>query len=316
MAREAIGIDVGGTKTAAVRISADGKVLDDWRAPTPAKDPGATLETIVEAAGHMLTSDVSAIGVSAAGLVDSDEGSVLYAPNLAWQNQPLAGRVQEAFGLPVAVENDATSGAWAEYVLGAGRGYRDMLFAAVGTGLGGGIVLGGVLMRGSHGLAGEIGHFVVDPDGEICACGVRGCLETVTSGTAISKAGRRATRNHPHSKLRELAKGDPDAVTGPMVSDAAREGDPCARGILVEAGHRLGQGLAGFVNVLDPEVVVIGGGVAESAGDLLMDPVRAAFIRTVEGFGQRPEIPIVLAQLGNDAGAIGAAMIALEGSAA
>jgi glucokinase len=186
-----------------------------------------------------------------------------------------------------------------------------MLMVSVGTGIGGGIVLDGMLYRGANGFAAEIGHIVVEPGGPRCGCGNDGCWEQVASGAAIMREGAAAVGRHPHSALTELAGGDPDGVTGEMVAMAAQRGDAVSRGIFVEVGHRLGVGIAGLVNVFDPDLVVVGGGASE-AGELLLAPARNAFERSVEAPGHRPEVPIVQAALGNDAGAIGAAALAFE----
>jgi glucokinase len=310
-ARRAIGLDVGGTKTAALRITADGTVEARTVLPTPASDQVATLATLDAAVSEVLVEGVSAIGVGAAGLVDVRAGVLLSSPNLAWRDVPLLDRLAGTFGLPVTVDNDATAAAWAESRLGASRGSRDSLFVGVGTGIGGGIVMDGRLLRGAHGFAGEIGHVIVDPAGPLCGCGNRGCWEQVASGLAISRSGRRAVSEHPTSSIARLAEGDAVGATGEVVARAAQEGDEIAIAILAEVGRRLGEGVAGLVNVLDPEVVVVGGGAAE-AGDLLLDPAREAYRAAVEGRDRRPAVPIVPAELGNDAGAIGAALLALE----
>lgn len=306
-----IGVDVGGTKTAALLVTADGNVEARTVLPTPAADQAATLATLEAAVDEVLVEGVSAIGVGAAGLVDVRTGVLLSSPNLAWRDVPLRDRIAGTFRLPVTVDNDATAAAWAEARLGASRGSRDSLFVGVGTGIGGGIVMGGRLLRGAHGFAGEIGHFIVDPTGPACGCGNRGCWEQVASGLAIARSGRRAVTEHPTSLIARLAEGYPERVTGELVAQAAREGDEVAIAILSEVGRRLGEGVAGLVNILDPEVVVVGGGAAAS-GDLLLDPAREAHRATVEGRDHRPAVPIVPAQLGNDAGAIGAALLALE----
>jgi glucokinase len=214
-------------------------------------------------------------------------------------------------GLPTVVENDNNAAAWGEHRFGAGRGRRHLLFVGVGTGIGGGIIIDGALLRGAHGFAAEIGHFVVQPDGERCGCGNRGCWETVASGTAISREAREAVTRHAHSRIAELAGGDPRRATGATVTQAANDGDPAARGILAEVGHRLGEGIGGLVNILDPELVIVGGGAAQ-AGDLLLEPARMAFRATVEAPDHRPTVPIVQAELGPDAGVIGAATLALD----
>ncbi len=186
-----------------------------------------------------------------------------------------------------------------------------MLLLTVGTGIGGGIVADGRLFRGAHGFAAEIGHIIVEPGGPVCGCGNRGCWEQVAAGRAIDRRGREAAREHPRSLLATLAGGEPEKVTGAVVTEAAKRGDDVARSILTEVGRRLGEGIAGLVNVLDPEVVVVGGGAID-AGDLLLEPARAAFVDAIEAPEHRPVVPILAAELGNDAGAVGAAALALE----
>jgi glucokinase len=308
---QAIGIDVGGTKTAAVRISPSGVVLAREILPTPADDMQATLATTVRAARAVLDPDVRAIGIGAAGLVEAGTGRLTFAPNLAWRNAPLVEYMWDAVGLPTVADNDNNVAAWGEYRLGAGRGRSLLLFVGVGTGIGGGIVMHGSLFRGAHGFAAEIGHIIVEPDGPVCGCGNHGCWEQVASGHAITRAGREAARQHPQSMIARRCDGDPARVTGRLVTECARAGDPVARGILAQVGRRLGEGIAGLVNVLDPDVVAVGGGAAE-AGDLLLAPARTAFTAAVEAAAHRPDVPIVAASLGADAGAVGAAMLALD----
>jgi glucokinase len=308
---EAIGIDVGGTKINALRIARDGEVLERKSVPTPADDEEATLLAMIDLAHAMLSDDVVAIGVGAAGMVDASDGILRFAPNLAWRDVPIATRMREATGLPCQVDNDGNVAAYGEYRFGAGRGYRNMLLVAVGTGIGGGIVIDGRLYRGAHGFAAEIGHVIVEPGGPLCGCGNRGCWEQVAAGRAIDRMGREAAKDHEHSLLRRLAGGDPEKVSGSVVTEAARRGDEPALRVMTEAGSRLGQGIAGLVNVLDPQIVVIGGG-AIVAGDLLLDPARAAFQDAVEAPEHRPPVPILAAQLGTDAGAVGAGALALE----
>jgi glucokinase len=308
---EAIGVDVGGTRTAALRVTAEGTIIDRVSSSTPAEDTAATLGAMVDSVRAMLTPEVAAIGIAAAGLVETGTEVLRFAPNIAWRDVNLVAMVEGETGLPVSADNDNTAAAWGELRCGAAQGCEHVLLVGVGTGIGGGIVIGGSLLRGKNGFAGEIGHIVVEPDGERCGCGNLGCWETVASGAAILREGRWAVEHGSHSILAEIASGDPARVTGEMVTEAARAGDPTARGILVEVGHRLGEGIAGLVNVLDPEIVVVGGG-ASAAGDLLLEPARASFRTTVEGFVHRPDVPIVVAELGNDAGGVGAALLALE----
>jgi glucokinase len=310
-APEAIGVDVGGTKIAVLRVAAEGDVVARATRRTPAEDEAATLAVLDEAVEEVRVDAVVAIGVGAAGLVDVARGTLLSSPNLSWRDVPLRERLRSSFGLPVTVDNDATAGAWGEYRLGASRSVPHSLFVGVGTGIGGGIVQDGRLVRGASGFAGEIGHVIVEPDGPPCGCGNRGCWEQVASGHAIARAGRAAIAARPDSAIAALAGGDPGAVTGAMVTEAALAGDETAVAILQEVGRRLGEGVAGLVNVLDPSIVVMGGGAA-MAGELLLGPLRAAYRATVEGVDVRPEVPIVPASLGNDAGAVGAALLALD----
>jgi glucokinase len=311
----AIGVDIGGTKTAALRVSGEGEVLDRSVHRTPANDQEATLETIQVAVAEVLVDGVEAIGVGAAGLVDVADGILLSSPNLSWRHVRLGEVLRARFELPVTVDNDATAAAWAESRIGASAGHEDSLFVGVGTGIGGGIIAGGRLVRGARGLAGEIGHVIVEPDGPPCGCGNRGCWEQVASGLAIARAGQRAVREDPDGDLGRIVGGEAAEVTGELVAESAKKGDAVSIAILAEVGRRLGEGIAGLVNVLDPEIVVVGGGVAE-VGDLLLDPARAAYDATVEGGDVRLEVPIAPATLENDAGAIGAAMLASEAARA
>lgn len=309
--REAVGIDVGGTKINAVRIAGDGRILDRANAATPAENQEATLATMIELARRIVSDDVLAMGVGAAGVVDAQSGVLHFAPNLAWRNLPIAQRMRAALGLPCQVDNDANVAAYGEYRFGAGRGYRHLLLVTVGTGIGGGIVSDGRLFRGAHGFAAEIGHIIVEPGGPECGCGNRGCWEQVAAGRAIDRLGREAARGPDGAALRELAGGDPERVTGKLVTEVARRGDTAGIRILTEVGRRLGEGIGGLVNVLDPQVVVVGGGAID-AGELLLEPARAAFVDAVEAPEYRPPVPILAARLGPDAGAVGAAALALE----
>ena len=298
MTRQAIGVDIGGTKAAAVRVESDGGVLARAVVDTPADDVPALLVAMREVAEAVLTPEVAAIGVGAAGLVEAGTGRVRYAPNIAWREVDLRKALQ-GLELPVLADNDCTTATAGEQLVGAGRDVDAFLYVGVGTGIGGGIVHGGAVMRGAHGFAGEIGHLIVEPGGLRCGCGNRGCWETVASGSALSRLGRERL--------------DP-TVDGPAIVAAARAGDATARSVLEEVGTRLGEGIAGLVNVLDPDLVIVGGGAAAGAGDLLLEPARAACVRAIEGQGHRPDVPLMPAALGADAAAIGAGLWALQGA--
>ena len=305
-----MGLDVGGTKAAGLLVAEDGEILARHVADTPADDVEATMTTLFDVVGTLRKEgDPVAVGIGAAGVVDFEAGVMRFAPNLAWRELPLRDRVSEHTGLPCILDNDANAACWGEYRFGAGRGYRHVLLITVGTGIGGGLVADGGLFRGAHGFAMELGHVVVEPDGPLCGCGNRGCLEQVASGRALDRLGRVAAGEHPDGLIARLA--GTDEVTGRHVTQAAEQGDDVAGRIIEEVGIRLGVGIAGFVNVVDPEVVVVGGGVAD-IGSPLLDPTRAAYRDAVLAPDQRPDVPIVAAALGNDAGAIGAAALALE----
>src|SRR5438128_8231316 len=306
----AVGVDVGGPKVAAPLTDDRGTVLDRKVVHSPAGAAEAWVDTVIALARELADRHrgVAAVGVGAAGLV-SREGVLRFAPNLAWREFPVRARVAAGVGLPVTVDNDANVAAWGEFRFGAGRGSTDLLLVTVGTGIGGGIVGGGSLYRGAHGFAAEIGHIIVEPGGPPCGCGNVGCWEQVASGRAIERLGRQAAAEHPESALGRTAGGDPSTIDGPAVTKAAHQGDPMSLRILERVGVRLGEGIAGLVNVLDPDVVVVGGGAA-AAGDLLLEPARRAFVDAVEAADHRPAVPILAAALGNDAGAIGAADLA------
>jgi glucokinase len=306
--RAAVGIDLGGSKIAGIRMDERGRVLARREAATPA-DADAIVDEVLGITAALVEGEAAAVGVGAAGMVEFDAGTLRFAPNLPLRDLPLRDLVQERSGLRCVVDNDANAAGWGEYRFGAGRGRDHVLLVTVGTGIGGAIVTGGRLYRGAHGFAAEIGHFIVEPDGPECGCGNSGCWEQVASGKALDRLASVEVDRDPEGEIAAAAGGR--EATGRDVSVAARTGDPAAVAIFEEVGRRLGEGIAGLVNVLDPELVVVGGGVAEE-GDLLLAPARRAFRDTVEAVKRRPEVPIVTAELGTDAGAIGAAALALE----
>jgi glucokinase len=305
-ARVAVGVDVGATKIAGALVDAAGQILRREGAPTP-DDLDEALAAIASVAARLNAPDAP-LGVGVPGLVDRD-GVMRSGANVRWRDARIAARLHEALGVPVTVDNDCTAGAMGEWRAGAAVGFDDVLYVGVGTGIGGGLIVGGHPYRGAHGFAGEIGHIVMEPDGQRCGCGNRGCWETLASGDAITRQGRAAVTRLAHSMLAEIA-GDPDAVTGEVVTEAAEAGDPAARGILAEVGTRLGEGIAALVNVLDPAVVVIGGGAVRAGGHLL-GPARTRFAALVEGDDRR-DLPIVAARLGAESAMVGAALLALE----
>ena len=306
------GIDIGGTKIAGAVVDAAGTVLEEARVVSPATDPEA-IETAVAVLVADLASrhPVTAVGVGAAGYVDANRTNVMFAPNIAWRDEPLGTELTRLTGLPVVVENDANAAAWGEFRHGAGRDVDDQLMVTIGTGVGGGVIVGGRLVRGAYGVAGEIGHLCLVPDGLQCGCGNRGCFEQYGSGSALVRATREAAAGSSllARDLLDRAGGDPLAITGPLITAAAQDGDRFAIEQLRTLGQWIGHGVASLTAVLDPAVIVIGGGVSE-AGDLLLEPIADSFARELTGRGFRPQAQIRRAALGNRAGVIGAADLA------
>lgn len=305
----ACGIDVGGTKIAGGVVDEHGTILEELRVESPATDVLA-----IEAAIETLVTElrtrhpIDAVGVGAAGYIDQARAVVLFAPNLAWRDLDLKADLEQALALPVVVENDANAAAWGEFQFGAGHDVDDLLLVTVGTGVGGGLVLDGSLYRGAFGVGAEIGHMRVVPDGILCGCGNRGCFEMYASGSALVREARMAARAGSllAADLLERAGGDAAAITGPLITEAAQAGDTFAVEQLASLGRWLGEGIASLTAVLDPAVVVVGGGVS-AADELLLGPTRAGFAAQLTGRGHRPTLEIRRARLGNRAGLIGAA---------
>jgi len=310
----AIGVDIGGTKTAIGLIEADGSVVRSIVAPTPSRDSEALFATVHAGIEQMMgDDDVTAVGVGVAGLVNESGNTVVFAPHLAWRGEDVAGRLQTLTGLPVEVDNDVAATAWAEFTFGAGQGADPLLVVTVGTGLGGGIVIDGHLMRGATGASGEVGHVPFVPHGHLCGCGAHGCWEQYASGSALTRAAREfvSSESSEAAALREACNGDIDQLVGSMVTDLAVAGDHASIRIIADVGHALGEGLAGVVAILDPARIVVGGGAAQ-AGDLLLDPARAALAARLVGAAYRVLPPIVEAACGEQAAMIGAAELARQ----
>lgn len=308
-----IGVDLGGTKIAAGAVDAVGRVLDRVRVATPAASQQQTVDAIVALAKRLAASrsDVEAVGIGAPGLVGADRSTVLFAPNVRLRDAPLGREVGRRTGLRTIVENDANAAAWAEARFGAGRGSAHVLLLALGTGLGAGVVADGALLRGAHGLGAEVGHMNMVPGGRPCGCGQRGCFERYASGSALAvEAAERISRDPPAgARVLELSGGGVSRVSGVAVTRAAREGDPLAVASLRAVGSFLGIGMADLTDLLDPEAIVIGGGLAQ-AGPMLLDPAREAFRAHVMAADYRSLPRIVTASLGQDAGVVGAADLA------
>ncbi|MDQ3627886.1 MAG: ROK family glucokinase [Actinomycetota bacterium] len=307
-----VGVDIGGTKIAAGVVDDEGHILQVVTEATPAMDPDALADAVATGVQRLRQDhDIEAVGIGAAGFVDADRSTVLFAPNIDWEDEPLGVHVSSRVQIPVVVENDANAAAWGEFRFGAGKDVDDLLLITVGTGIGGGMVSHGELFRGAHGVAFEVGHVRVVPAGMRCGCGRYGCWEQYASGTALV----REAQDRMHSELAEAASlaavvgSDPALVTGPMITEQARGGDPLCVDLLADVGRWLGEGIASLTAVLDPSVVAIGGGVA-AAGDLLLEPARAGFLHTLPAAAHRTHATLRLATLGNEAGLIGAADLA------
>jgi glucokinase len=311
-----VGVDIGGTKVAAGVVAENGRVLARKLADTPSrsKSPQAVEDTIVEVVLDLASEySIHAVGIGAAGFVDASRSSVLFAPHLSWRHEPLREAVRRRLDVPVVVENDANAAAWAEFRYGAGRGETHLVCVTLGTGIGGAIVEDGRVQRGRYGVAGEFGHMQVVPSGHRCECGNRGCWEQYASGNALVREARElATAGSPVVQgLLERADHEVSRITGPLVTDAAREGDPVAVELFDEVGRWLGVGLANLAAAFDPGAFVVGGGVSD-AGELLLAPAREAYRRQLPGRGFRPEARVLCAEMGNDAGLVGAADLARQ----
>jgi glucokinase len=315
------GVDIGGTKVLGVALDGE-TVVEEARVATPVGVPSsgaaravaeAVLQVVETMAGALGTGPGLRLGVGVPGMVDR-QGRLRHAPNLI---AATGGDFPALFAdlapeARVRVENDANFAALGEYQLGAGKGVDDVLMVTLGTGIGGGIIAGGRLLLGGAGFAGEIGHMVVDPSGPPCPCGRRGCWERYASGGGLGRLAREAAHAGTLPEVVALAGGDPENVRGEHVTASARAGDPGALAVMSELGWWVALGLTNLTAVIDPARIVLGGGLAE-AGELLLDPTRAAFAELIEGGASRPTIAIVGAALGERAGAIGAACAVRHG---
>lgn len=302
-----VGVDIGGTKIAAGLVDASGQLLRQLRRPTPAGDRAKLQREVAELVAELMAEQaVAAVGIAAAGFVSRDQSTVRYAPNIDWRNEPIRNWLEPLAEVPVIVENDANAAGWAEYRFGAGRGSDHMVMLTIGTGVGGAIVSEGRLLRGASGAAAELGHIRLVPDGLPCGCGQRGCLEQYASGRSLLRRANEIADRGANA-LAEARTRDGE-LNADNVGALLRAGEPLAVSALEDLGEQLGVGCASLTAVLDPERFVIGGGLAV-AGEVLAEPIRrglASHLPAAEGHG--PEV--VIAQLGNDAGIIGAADIA------
>lgn len=307
----ALGVDIGRTKIAAGIVDAAGQLLESVAiAAPPAADAVAVSNAVVRIAREMGAKypDLAAVGVGTAELVEWPEGATLPAQGTGGKF-PLRAVLEKATNLPVVVDSDANVASWAEARVGAAAGKRDIVLLTIGTGIGGGFIFDGKIYRGANGFAGEVGHLVVKPFGEPCVCGNCGCWEALASGTALGRNGKRAATMRPEGLLARLA-GSPDQVSGEIVFKAALKGDPQALALFDELGFWLGIGIASIILLFDPEIIVIGGGLAKT-GDLLLSSARLSAKHNIFVRGDRLS-PIVQAKYLAEAGVVGAAILALD----
>jgi Transcriptional regulator/sugar kinase len=298
-----LGIDIGGTKCAAVSATNSGKIEKRREVDTHAEEGAAAVITrLIEAAREVCGSQKPAcIGISCGGPLDTKAGVVFEVPNLpGWENMPLKLHFEKAFpGAEVLLENDANATALAEWKFGAGRGTRNMVFLTMGTGIGGGLILDGRLYKGTNDLAGEVGHQTIKVNGPLCGCGKRGCLEALASGPAIARMAQESTEYGRGKPLIARAGGRVKDITARHVIEAAKDGDAYSKSILEEAGGYMGIGLANIIQILNPEKIVLGT-IAVHAGDLILEPIR----KSVEEYAwkrSREVSEIVPAELGDRA---------------
>ncbi|MFC8044373.1 ROK family glucokinase [Nocardia sp. NPDC057353] len=306
-----VGIDVGGTNIRASVVDAEGEVLDTVTAPTP--HSARALEAALARTVRELRQrhEIAAVGLAVAGFVDADRARVRFAPHLPWKDAPVARNLTAKLDLPVVLEHDANAAAWAEYRFGAAAGGHNAVLIAIGTGIGAALLVDGELYRGTHGIAPELGHLQVVPDGRPCPCGKRGCWERYCSGTALADTAIELLATDPVTSTvlaRDVIR-DPGSLTGRRVAAAAQDGDPLAVLVLADFARWLGLGLAFVSDIFDPDLVVIAGGVSTSA-PLFLDEAREHYARSVTGAGHRPLARIRTTQLGEAAGMIGAAELA------
>jgi glucokinase len=300
-----IGVDVGGTKALAVKL--DGTTTTD-ESRFKIERTTDTIDAIIRSIDSVYDDTVQTIGVGVAGLVQPRSGSLIWGPHVPGTNLGIRSVVSEQFSVPVLVDNDANTAAFAELNMGSASGYDNVLLVTLGTGIGGAVIIGGSVYRGG-GFAGEWGHVQVERDGLLCDCGKRGCWETRASGPALVRLAHQVVTRNPDSSLARIL--DPDSISGETVVAAADGGDETARALVTEVGRSFGQGLAGLVAIFDPELIVIGGGLG-SIGESIVGPARRVLSDSLHGGRLRVPPAIQVATLGPRAGAVGAALLAVE----
>ena len=312
-----IGVDLGGTQIRAARLD-DGATAFGARVASLTlgdEGPAAVLDRVAqavrEAANYNLWA-IRAVGIGAPGPLDPRRGVVYEAPNLpGWQNIPLRQELEARLGVPVVIGNDANLAALGEHRFGAGQGVDDMIYVTISTGIGSGVISQGRLLVGAHGLAAEVGHMVVDPNGPVCNCGGVGHVEALAAGPAIARAARARLSAEQPSLLRHLVQGEVEKITAVHVSEAAQQGDPLARAVLREAGHTIGLAFISLVHLFNPRLIVVGGGVSQ-AGSLIFDPILETLRAGVMHPAFLDDFRIERAALGGDVGLWGAVALAQQ----
>ena len=306
----AIGIDIGGTKIAGAVVDELGAILAEARRPTPAGDSDALKDAVVEMVKELAAGqEIGAVGVAAPGFIDAAQSLVYYTPNVAWRNEPLREELEERLGLPILIENDANAAGWAEFRFGTGRLVSDMVMITIGTGVGGAIVHNDTLFRGGFGAGAELGHLRLIPGGLPCGCGARGCFEQYGSGRALLRMSNEIADAGGIGNALAEARERSGGLTGVHVGELIAAGDPGALSALRQLGHHLGEACASLAAVLDPQLFVFGGGVS-TAGDVLLEPIRTAFLEVLPARGYHPEPEFRVAEFAGDAGVVGAADLA------
>ncbi len=313
-----LAIDIGGTKIITAIISSSGQVIAKEYSPTLAEGgPQAVITRLFNAIDHLLSlnnmepAQLSGISIASAGGIDTINGIISISPNLpGWRDIPLRDIVQEKYRVKTFLVNDASAAALGEYHFGAGRGTDNFILVTLGTGIGGGIIIGGKLYTGASGSGGEIGHMTIDANGARCNCGNIGCWEILASGTAVAREAKKRIGNGEKSSIIETVKGRLEDITAEKVESAARDGDPLSLDVIAKTATYLGVGMVNLVNIFNPEMIVVGGGMAKM-GNLLLDPARQLVKERAFPISAQ-KVRIVTAQLGNEAGIYGAAMFALS----
>lgn len=306
-----VAVDLGGTHIRSALINEKGEILARSERETLAQEGPEPVIGRIEACIRDVARGTEAISIAAPGPLDPWKGIIHQAPNLpGWRDVPLVDILHHTFKVPIYLNNDANLAALGEHRFGAGQGVNDLIYLAISTGIGGGIITQGMLLMGAKGLAGEVGHMILEPEGPPCGCGGRGHLESLASGPAIARRAMEEIEKGTKTSITRLVEGKLGKVTAKVVAQAAQEGDPLAKSIFKEAGFYIGLGIANLLHILNPQLVILGGGVSK-AGDLLFDPVRATVTaRTMSSYQEG--LKIVPAALGGDVGLLGAAASVLK----